>query len=340
MPVSLGYIVQRLFLTLIVVLGVVTIVFIATRIIPAHPEFLWAGPHATEEQLRKAREELRLDEPIIVQYVYYLKSLLQGDLGVSWRTRNPVLKDIISALPGTLELAITGFAIGIALGLPLGLLAALNYGGFIDKIVRTSTIAGSAIPIFWAALIFQLVLAIKLGLLPGGHRIDPSLAIVTGFKPITGFYTLDTLLIGRLDLFIDVVKRLIMPSLIVAIYPMSLTARMTRSLALESLQEDFVRNLRSWGVSDSTIIRRYVLKFIIPPLVASLGLSFGYTLVGAFLVEVIFAWNGLGMYIVMAILSYDYPAIIGGIMIVAIFYTLINAFVDILHAHIDPRVRL
>ncbi|HWQ17958.1 MAG TPA: ABC transporter permease [Sulfolobales archaeon] len=340
MPVSLRYVIQRLFLTLVVILGVVTIVFIATRIIPAHPEFLWTGPHATEEQLKRAREELHLDEPIVIQYMYYLKSLLQGDLGVSWRTKNPVSADIASALPGTLELAIAGFMIGIALGLPLGLLAALNYGGFIDKIVRMVTVSGSALPVFWAALIFQLILTIKLGLLPGGYRIDPNLIVTTGFKPITGFYVLDTLLTGRLDLFIDVIKHLIMPSLVVAIYPMSLTARMVRSLALESLQEDFVRNLRSWGVPNSIIIKNYILKTIIPPLVASLGLSFGYTLVGAFLVEVIFAWNGLGMYIVMSIMSYDYPAIIGGVMVVAIFYSLINTLVDMLRAHIDPRVRL
>jgi len=340
MPVSLGYLIQRLFLTLVVVLGVVTIVFMTTRIIPAHPEFLWVGPHATEEQLIKARKELHLDEPIIIQYLYYLKSLLQGDLGVSWRTKNPVLVDIISALPGTLELAITGFTIGIILGLPLGLLAALNYGGLVDKTLRMVTVSGSAIPVFWAALVFQLVLAIKLGLLPGAHRIDPNLVVITGFKPITGFYILDTLITGRIELFIDVIKRLIMPSLVVAMYPMSLTARMARSLALESLQEDFIRNLRSWGVPSSVIIRRYILKLIITPIIASLGLSFGYTLVGAFLVEVIFAWNGLGMYIVMAILSFDYPAIIGGVIVVAIFYCLINTFVDILHAHIDPRVKL
>lgn len=340
MPVSLNYIFKRLLMTLLVIFGVITILFIITRVIPAHPEFIWAGPHATEEQIIEARRALHLDEPVPVQYIYYLSSLAHGDLGVSWRTRQPVLQDILSALPATLELTIVGFTVGVLVGLPLGLLAALRYNSPPDKLLRILSVSGSAVPVFWLALIFQLIFSIKLGLLPGGYRIDPSLALASGFKPITGFYTIDTLLMGRIDLFIDVVKRLIMPSLVVAIYPLSLTARMARSLALEALQEDFVRNLRSWGVPDRVIVRRYLLKAILTPIIASLGLSFGYALVGAFLVEVIFAWNGLGTYVVLSLLSFDYPAIIGGIMVVAIFYSVINTIVDLVHAYIDPRVRL
>ena len=327
-------------MTIVVVLGVVTIVFIATRVIPAHPEFLWAGPHATEEQLAEARRVLRLDEPIPVQYYYFIVSLLKGDLGVSWRTKNPVLEDIKTALPATLELAIAGFTLGMLIGLPLGIIAALRYGSVVDKLVRVLTVSGSAIPVFWIALVLQLLLSIKLGLLPGSYRIDPTLAVLTGFKPITGFYTIDTLLMGRLDLFIDVLKRLLMPAVVVSIYPLCLTARMSRALALEILQEDYIRNLRGWGVPDSVIVRRYLVKAMIPPLIASLGLSFGYTLIGAFIIEVVFSWNGLGMYAVLSILSFDYPAVIGSIMVVAIFYTVINMVVDLLQAHLDPRVKL
>lgn len=327
-------------MTVLVVLGVITIVFIATRVIPAHPEFLWAGPHATEEQLAEARRVLHLDEPLVIQYYYFLSSLARGDLGVSWRTKNPVLEDIKVALPATLELAIVGFILGVLLGLPLGVLAALNYGGLLDKIIRVVSVSGSAIPVFWVALIFQLILSIKLGILPGSYRIDPALAVESGFRPVTGFYTIDTLLTGRIDLFIDVVRRLIMPSMVISIYPLSLTTRMVRGLVLETLQEDYIRNLRSWGVPDHVIILRYVIKAIIPPLVASLGLSFGYTLIGAFIVEVVFSWNGLGMYAVLSIISFDYPAVIGSIIVVSIFYTFINMFVDLLQAYVDPRVKL
>jgi peptide/nickel transport system permease protein len=340
MPVSPGYIIRRLVMTAIVVLGVLTIVFIATRVIPAHPEFLWAGPHATEEQLAEARRALHLDKPLVMQYYYFITSLLKGDLGVSWRTKNPVLEDIKTALPATLELAITGFLIGVSLGLPLGIISALRYGGVIDKLVRVISVSGSAIPVFWIALVFQLVFSIKLGILPGGYRVDPSLAIAYGFKPITGFYVIDTLITGHIDLFLDVVRRLLMPALVVSIYPLCLTARMTRALALETLQEDFIRNLRSWGLPDNVIARRYLLKAVTPPLVASLGLSFGYTLIGAFIIEVVFSWNGLGMYAVLSLLSFDYPAVIGSIMVVAIFYTIINLIVDLTHAYVDPRVKL
>jgi peptide/nickel transport system permease protein len=340
MPVSPGYIIRRLVMTAIVVLGVLTIVFIATRVIPAHPEFLWAGPHATEEQLAEARRALHLDKPLVVQYYYFITSLLKGDLGVSWRTKNPVLEDIKTALPATLELAITGFLIGVSLGLPLGIISALRYGGVIDKLVRVISVSGSAIPVFWIALVFQLVSSIKLGILLGGYRVDPSLAIAYGFKPITGFYVIDTLIMGHIDLFLDVVRRLLMPALVVSIYPLCLTARMTRALALETLQEDFIRNLRSWGLPDNVIARRYLLKAVTPPLVASLGLSFGYTLIGAFIIEVVFSWNGLGMYAVLSLLSFDYPVVIGSIMVVAIFYTIINLIVDLTHAYVDPRVKL
>jgi len=340
MPVSLTYIAKRVLQTVAVVFGVITIVFIVTRVIPAHPEFLWAGPHATDEQLRKAREILHLDEPIYIQYIYYLQLLAKGDLGVSWRTRNPVLQDILAALPATLELTIAGFCIGVVVGLLLGVSAALRYNNLIDRLVRVLSVAGSAVPPFWLALIFQLVFSIWLNILPGGYRMDPTLQLLSGFKPITGFYTIDTLLMGRIDLFVDVVKRLVMPSLVISIYPMMLTARMARSLVLESLQEDYVRNLRSWGVSDRAIIRRYILRAVMPPIIASLGLSFGYTLVGAFLIEIIFSWNGLGSYMASSLLSYDYPAIIGGLMIIAIIYSVINTVVDIVQAHIDPRVRL
>jgi len=339
-PISIRYVLKRIFYLFLVILGVITIVFIATRVIPAHPEFLWAGPHATEEQLAKAREELGLDKPIWLQYINFLQDVFSGNFGVSWSTKRPISQDLAIALPATLELAITGFILGILIGLYIGITAAIRYNSVWDKFVRAISVSGSAIPVFWLALIFQLILTIRLGLLPIGYRIDPTAELFYGFKPITGFYTIDTLIQGKIGLFFDVLKRLIMPSMVVAVYPLSLTARMTRSLTLETLQEDYVRNMRSWGVKDSIIIRKYVLKSIIPPLIASLGLSFGYALVGSFLVEIIFSWNGLGIYVVRALNNFDFPAVIIGVMVVAIIYCTINTLVDLIHASLDPRVKL
>jgi len=176
--------------------------------------------------------------------------------------------------------------------------------------------------------------------LPAGGRVDDYLVYETGFKPVTGFYLLDSLIQGNLPVFIDVLKHIIMPALVLAIYPLSLSSRMSRSLMIEVLNENHVRSLEVWGIPKRTILLKYALRNVIVPVIASLGLSFGYTLIGAFMVELIFVWPGLGYYAGMSLLSYDYPAIIGVVVLVAIFYSFINLVVDLIHAWLDPRVRL
>ncbi|MGC8983317.1 MAG: ABC transporter permease [Desulfurococcaceae archaeon] len=340
MPVSKEYLVKRLVLLVFVVLGVLVITFIITRVIPARPEFLWAGPHATEEQLKRARQELHLDEPLHVQLYYYLLDFFKGSWGVSWRTRSPVLQDLLTALPATLELVVTAFTLAFLAGIPLGIYSALNYGKRADQVIRVLTILGASTPVFWVALILQTVVGIWAGLLPAGKRVDEYLVYSTGFRPITGFYLLDSLIQGNIAVFVDVLKHIIMPALVLSLYPMSLASRMCRSLMIEVLNENYIRSLEIWGVPRRVVLLKYALRNVIVPVVGSLGLSFGYTLVGAFMVELVFVWPGLGYYAGMALLSYDYPAIIGAVVLVAIFYSLINFVVDLLHAWLDPRVRL
>ncbi|MEM1634067.1 MAG: ABC transporter permease [Sulfolobales archaeon] len=340
MPVTYEYVIKRLFLLVLVVLGVLVITFILTRVIPARPELLWVGPHATLEAIEKARKELHLDEPIYVQLAYYLKDFFTGNWGVSWRTKQPVLQDILSALPATLELVITGFIIAVIAGIPLGFYSALRLGSVKDDVIRSIAVIGASIPVFWVALILQLVFGIWLKMLPAGGRIDTALAMATGFRPITGFYLLDSLIEGNIAVFIDVLKRLILPAITVSLYPLSLTIRMVRSLAVEVLNENFVRFLEVNGIKRRTLIYRYVLRSVISPVIASLGLSFGYTLIGAFMVELVYVWPGIGYYVGMALLSYDYPAVLGSIVFVALFYSVINLVVDLIYAWIDPRVKL
>ncbi|MEM4004219.1 ABC transporter permease [Thermofilum sp.] len=336
MPVTYSYITKRLFSLIFVVFGVLIITFILTRVIPARPEVLWAGPHAPLEAIERARRELHLDEPIHVQLMYYLENFFKGNWGVSWRTRQQVLQDILSALPATLELVIVGFTIAIVLGIPLGFYSALRTGSVKDDIIRTVAIVGASMPVFWTALILQLIFGIWLKILPAGKRIDTALALATGFRPITGFYLLDSLLQGNMIVFVDVLKRITLPAITVSLYPLSLTIRMVRSIAIEVLNENFVRFLEANGISKSKLIYKHVLKNVISPVIASLGLSFGYTIIGAFMVELVFVWPGIGYYAGMALLSYDYPAVLGSIVFIALFYSVINLVVDVVHAWIDP----
>lgn len=340
MPISREYVAKRFLLLIFVILGVLVITFVITRIIPARPELLWAGPHATEEQLKRAREELHLNEPIYTQLYYYLSDFFRGNWGVSWRTRSPVLNDLLTALPATLELVIMAFLLASIVGIPLGIYSALRYGRFSDQTVRFVTILGASTPVFWIALILQTALGVWTGLLPAGKRVDDYLAYVTGFKPVTGFYIVDSLTQGNLPVFLDTLKHLLLPAFVLSIYPLSLSSRMSRSLMIEVLNENHIRSLEVWGIPQRKIVFKYALRNVIVPVIASLGLSLGYTLVGAFMVELVFVWPGLGYYAGMALLSYDYPAIIGVVILVALFYSAINLVVDLVHAWLDPRVRL
>jgi len=339
-PVSKEYIVKRALSLIAVVFGAAIITFVITRVVPARPELLWAGPHATMEQIEQARKILHLDDPIYVQLGYYLKDLITGNWGISWRTKSPVLTGILSALPATLELIIVAFAIAMAIGIPLGIIAALKRGTLVDHILRVVTVSGASAPVFWLALIAQLVLSNWLGLLPSAKRVDEIIVIETGFKPITGFYLLDSLLQGNIPVFIDALKHIILPALVLSLYPLCLSARMTRALTIEVLNEWHIRSALAWGLPRKVVLYKYALKNIIAPVIASLGLSFGYTLIGAFMVELVFVWPGIGMYAAMSLLSFDYPAVIGCVLFVAIFYSVINTIVDIIHAIIDPRVKL
>ncbi len=340
MPVSKEYIVKRLILLVLVVFGVLIITFVITRVIPAHPELLWAGAHPTEEQIEKAREELHLNDPIYIQLFYYLRDFLTGNWGVSWRTRQPVLSDILSALPATLELVILAFIIAIVLGIPLGAIAALKRNTWVDHVIRIVSVLGASVPVFWLALILQLVFSSWLGVLPGAKRVDEFIVYETGFKPITGFILLDSLLEGNFAVFVNALHHIILPAIVLAFYPFGLSARMTRAVMTETLNELYTRSALAWGLPRRVVIYKYALKNALAPVIASLGLSFGYTIIGAFMVELIFVWPGIGLYAAMALLSYDYPAIIGSVVLVAIIYTVINMVVDIVHAIIDPRVKL
>ncbi|RLG86285.1 MAG: ABC transporter permease, partial [Thermoprotei archaeon] len=206
MPVRREYLIKRALLLVLVIFGVILITFFITRIIPARPELLWVGPHATIEQIEKARKFLHLDEPYHIQFLYYIRDLLTGNWGISWRTKTPVINDIKTHLPATLELIVFAFIIAIGIGIPLGVLAALKKYSIVDHFIRIFTVSGASVPVFWLALIAQLVLSNWLGVFPSAKRVDEEIVIETGFNPVTGFYLLDSLVQGNMPVFTSVIR--------------------------------------------------------------------------------------------------------------------------------------
>lgn len=334
------FMIRRVLLALLVILGVVVITFFLSRVVPANPASLWAGVHATPQAIAQARAELHLDDPLPIQFGYYLTGIFRGDLGVSIRSHNPVLVDIEIKLPATLELITASLLLAIVVGIPLGVLAGIRRGKWPDHVTRFLAVGGVALPSFWLAVIFQMLFSQIFGVLPLQGRFDDSLALAYPLRTITGFLTLDALLQGNPIRFVDAVTHLVLPSLTLALYPIGLVARMVRTMMVEVLGENYIRTAKAYGLPARLIHYRYALKNAIAPAIVAVGLSFAYELTGAFLIENIFVWNGIGQYAFLSVLSFDYPAILGTTIIVAIFYVVVNLIVDLIQSFLDPRVVL
>ncbi len=334
------FLIRRGLLAVLVLLGVVVITFFLARVVPANPAGLWAGVHATPQELASARTELHLDDSLPVQFGYYLTGLLQGDLGVSIRTHNPVLEDIGDKLPATLELISASLLIAIVVGIPLGVYAGVKKGKWPDHLTRLLAVGGVSLPSFWLAVVLEMVFVGELHWLPSGSRFSDVLSIQYPIRTITGFLTIDSLLQGNLIRFGDAIAHLILPALTLALYPIGLVARMVRTMMVEVLGENYVRTAKAYGLPARLIHYRYALKNAISPAIVAVGLSFAYELTGAFLVENIFAWNGIGQYAFNSVLSFDYPAILGTTIVVAMFYVIVNLVVDLIQSFLDPRIVL
>ncbi|MFO8061214.1 MAG: ABC transporter permease, partial [Bacillota bacterium] len=287
----------------------------------------------------RAHRDLGLDQPLYRQYITYLGSLLSGDWGRSLRTRRPVSEDVRRFLAASLELVIISTAVALAVGIPLGITSAVKKDSWIDHVTRLVAISGVSMPIFWLGLLMQLVFARGLGILPLSGRISSQTLIMYPVTSYTGLYTVDTLLSGNLSTFLEAIRHLVLPALTLGYASLALFARMTRSSMVEVLSQDYIRTVRAMGFSERVIHYRYALKNALIPVLTVAGLSFGYLIAGTFLVEVIFDWPGLGLYVVNAIMAVDYPAVMGVTMISAIAYVLINLAVDLGQGLLDPRTR-
>lgn len=332
------FIIKRLLLGLIVLFGVIFITFVMTRVIPSDPARQWVGPRASQEKLAAARIELGLDDPFFVQFGKFVVSLTQGNLGKSLRSHQPVSRELKTFLPATLELVLLSTLFGIFLGLYLGVISAKRKDQWIDHICRFFSVGTVSIPTFWIGLLFQFVFYGALDWLPLGERLSMKVKVFHEIPHITGMLLFDSLVTGNFVVFWDALKHIILPGFVMALFPIGLVARMTRSALLEILSEDYIKAARSYGLSERIIMWSYALKNSLGPTATVVTLAIGWTLVNTFLVEAIFSWPGIGNYIATAVVVLDYPAIMGVTIFSACSYVILNLVADLIIA-LDPRVR-
>lgn len=334
------YLFKRLLSALLVIGGVLIVTFVISRIVPSDPARLYAGVRARPDQVAAVREQLRLEDPIPIQFVRYVGNLLQGDFGISFRTRRPILEDLASYLPATLEVILLATLVAVIIGIPLGVMAAARRGRIFDQLTRVVTVAGVSVPTFWLALLAQLLFFGVLGWLPLGGRLGREVLLSSPLDTVTGFYLLDALITGNWPVFVDAARHLVLPVAVLATYPLCLVARMTRAQMVEVLGETYVTAARASGVPRRQILYRLALKNAIIPTLTVLGLSFAYSVTGAVLIEIIFSWPGAGKYVTDAIVASDYPVVVGVTLAVTVIYVAINLIVDLAQAAIDPRIEL
>jgi peptide/nickel transport system permease protein len=337
---KLEYIARRLALALLVLLSVSIITFVISRVVPSDPAALWVGPHPTKDQIAAARTKLGLDKPLHVQYLRYMRDLLHGDFGVSVQSHQPILTDLKTYLPATLELVITAMMIAVLVGIPLGVLSGAKRDSPLDHTSRLIAVAGVSMPTFWLGLLLQFLFFGRLKLLPVGGRVDRGISLYHPVQQITGFYVIDSLVSGNWPALRSTLFHLILPAFTLSTYAIGLGIRMTRSTMIEVLEEAYITAARAAGIPERAILFRLALKNAIVPTLTALALSFVYSLTGAILVEVIFGWPGLGSYVTRAILSIDFPVIIAVTLVITVFYVFINLSLDIIQTFLDPRVTL
>lgn len=331
------YILRRLALALPALFGLVVLTFVLSRVIPGDPAATLAGDAATPAQLADIRARYGLDRPLLEQAVVHMRQVLSGDLGNSIFSGRPVSEDIARRLPATLELTFVALLLATMLGIPLGLLAALNHNGPLDQLVRLLSVGGLAVASFWLAIMLQLQFSMEWDVLPLRGRMDVPL----GLPPrVTGFLLIDSLLAGRLDMIRDAARHLVLPAVTLALPGLATIARFTRSGVLEVLQKDYVLYARAAGYGRFRLAAIYVLRNAVTVTVTQIGLLFGALISGAVAIEAVFDWPGLGTYAVQAILSADYKALLAVTLVVGVVYAVVNVAVDVAQALIDPRVAL
>jgi len=318
-----------------VLIGMSILVFSIVHLIPGDPAKTILGEKASPQVLEKMREDLGLNDPLLVQYKNYMGGILKGDLGTSIRTKVAISEEIKPYIAATMELTFFAMLFAIVIGVNAGIIAAWKQNSWFDYIAMLIALIGVSMPVFWLGLMEQWLFAQKLHLLPSIGRSS----ILNPIESITNFYIIDTLLAGDFAGLKEVIRRLILPSIALGTIPMAIIARMTRSSMLEVMRSDYIRTAKAKGVKEFFVVYKHALKNALIPVLTVVGLQTGLLLGGAVLTETIFAWPGVGKYLYDAISIRDYPVIQSGILIIASIFVLVNLIVDLLYSSIDPRIR-
>ena len=329
------YTLKRILMVIPVMIGVSIIVFCLMRVFSPDPAPIVLGQHATQESMEAWREEYGLNDPIVKQYLTYMKGALQGDLGNSYYTQAPVAEEIGARFPATIELAIVAITFASIVGVFLGVIAAVKKNSVVDAGSTLVALVGVSIPIFWLGILFIMFFSGYLHLLPTGGRIN----VMLEPAHVTGLYTIDAIITGNWAALQDALIHLILPALTLGMYSMAIITRMTRSTMLETLNQDYIRTARAKGLTERKVIGKHALRNSMIPVVTVIGLQFGALLGGALLTESVFAWPGIGKYTVDSILKSDFPVVQGIVLLVAVVFVMVNLGADLMYAFLDPRIK-
>jgi dipeptide transport system permease protein len=332
----LKFLVMRVGLVVPTFVGMTLLAFAMIRLIPGDPIELLVGERGIDPERHAAlRHDLGLDRPMLEQYAIYIADVLQGDLGKSIVTKQPVLNEFFTLFPATVELSLCAIVFAIAIGLPVGVLAGVKRGSAFDHTVMAISLTGFSMPIFWWGLLLIILFSGILGLTPVSGRIS----LLYFFEPVTGFMLIDSLLSGQKGAFASAVSHLILPTVVLGTIPLAVIARQTRSAMLEVLGEDYVRTARAKGLNPWRVVGLHALRNALIPVITVIGLQTGVLFSGAVLTETIFAWPGIGKWLIDSISRRDYPSVQGGILLIATTVILVNLAVDLIYGLVNPRIR-
>jgi peptide/nickel transport system permease protein len=329
------YIARRLLGAVPVLFGLSIILFAFIHLLPGDPAAAILGQHATPERVAAMREYLGLNDPLWQQYVDYVGRMLGGDFGASVVNNQPVLKEFLTRFPATIELTVAAMIFAVGVGVPLGRYAARHAQGWSDGAVTIVSLLGVSIPVFVLGLTLQYVFAVQLGILPAGGRIDPR----ANLEIQSNFILIDSLLMGRPDLFLNGISHLILPAIALGSIPLAIITRITRASVLDVSNEDHVRTARAKGLTEKRVGSRHIMRNAWLPVVTVIGIQVGGLLAGAVITETVFAWGGVGRYVVDAINNRDYMVVQNTILIFALVFLIVNLIVDVMYAFINPRIR-
>ncbi len=329
------YLLRRLVTLTITIAGIMVMTFFTSLVVPLDPLASLAGPQSPPETVERLRTLYGFDQPLYVQFGRYVARLARGDLGVSFQTSRPVLRDILTYFPATLELATFAIVIGICAGIPLGVLSAVYRNRAIDQFCRVISLIGVSAPVFWLGLVLLLIFYFKLGWLPEPGRLNIML-----LEPprVTGVILIDSAIARDGEVFLDALKHLVLPASVLGLVGVAGISRITRSSMLEVLSQEYVKTARIKGLGEFLVITRHALRNALMPTVTVVGLTYGLLLEGSVLTETIFSWPGLGRYMANAFLTLDLNTIVGGTMFVALTFCLVNLVVDLAYAYLNPKI--